>query len=88
MRTLAITLVTAFVFLLGLQLTAASSGRDREERGASQAVVAGSIRCATSPRGQLHGSQYRWGARSSRNPDYGCYPVWRPGAAARLYHSR
>jgi hypothetical protein len=45
MRTLAITLVTAFVFLLGLQLPAASRGRHSEERGASQAVVAGFIGC-------------------------------------------
>ncbi len=45
MRTLSITLVTAFVFLLGLQLTAASRERHPEERGASQAVVAGSLLC-------------------------------------------
>ena len=45
MRTLAITLVAAFLFLLAQQLTAAESGLDREERGASQAVVAGLIEC-------------------------------------------
>ena len=45
MRTLAITLATALVFLLGLQLTAASRGRDHEARGASQAVVPGAIKC-------------------------------------------
>jgi hypothetical protein len=45
MRTLTITVVAAFVFLLGLQLTTDSRGDDREERGASQAVIAGSIKC-------------------------------------------
>ena len=46
MRTLTITLATAFVFLLAQQLTAASPGLDQEERGASQAVLIGSIACA------------------------------------------
>jgi hypothetical protein len=45
MRTLTITLGTAFVFLLGLQLTAASRERNSGERGASQAVVTGSLLC-------------------------------------------
>ena len=49
MRTLTITLVTAFVFLLSQQLPAASRGPDREERGASQAVIAGSIKCFFGP---------------------------------------
>jgi len=45
MRTLTITLVTAFVFLLAQQLAAAPPGLDREESGASRAVVAGAIKC-------------------------------------------
>ena len=49
MRTLIITLASAFVFLLAQQLTAASRGFHPQERGASQAVIAGSIKCATSP---------------------------------------
>ena len=48
MRTLTITLVTAFIVLLALQLTAASRGFDREEHGTSQAVVQGSIACNSS----------------------------------------
>ncbi len=49
MRTLTITLVAAFVVLLAQQLTAASRGFDREEHGASQAVIAGSIKCFFGP---------------------------------------
>ncbi len=45
MRTLTITLVAAFVFLFAQQLTASPPGLDREESGASQAVVAGTIGC-------------------------------------------
>ena len=45
MRTLTITLVTAFVVLLALRLPAASRGFDREERGNSQVVVVGTIGC-------------------------------------------
>jgi len=45
MRTLTITLISALVILLTLQLAAASRGSDREEHGASQAVVAGTIGC-------------------------------------------
>ncbi len=45
MRTLTITLVTAFVLLLAQQPTAAAHGRDREKGGASQAVVAGDVGC-------------------------------------------
>ena len=45
MRTLSITLVTAFVFLLVQQLPAAADGADREKGGASQAVVAGDVGC-------------------------------------------
>ena len=52
MRTLTIILVTAFVFLLSLQLTAASRERYSEERGASQAVVAGLMGCF--PIGELN----------------------------------
>lgn len=46
MRTLAITLVAAFVFLFAQQLTAASRGFHPGERGASQAVVTGTVGCA------------------------------------------
>jgi hypothetical protein len=49
MRTVSITIVAAFVVLLGLQLTAASRGPELEERGASQAVIAGSIKCFFEP---------------------------------------
>jgi hypothetical protein len=45
MRTLAIALIAAFVFLLSQQLTTADDRRDREERGHSQAVVTGSLLC-------------------------------------------
>ena len=45
MRTLTITLVTAFVFLLAQQLVAAADGPGREKGGASQAVVTGSLVC-------------------------------------------
>ena len=45
MRTLTITLVTAFVFLFSQQLTVAHADGDRKERGASQAVIAGAIKC-------------------------------------------
>ncbi len=45
MRTLAITLVAAFLFLLAQQLTAAEGGLDSERRRPSQAVVAGLIEC-------------------------------------------
>jgi hypothetical protein len=45
MRTLTITLVTAFAILLAQQLTAASTGLDQEKSGASQVVVAGTIQC-------------------------------------------
>ena len=45
MRTLTIAIVTAFVFLLAQQLTAASPGSDQEANGASQAVVGGSMGC-------------------------------------------
>ena len=46
MRTPTIILTTAFaVFLLAQQLTAARPGLDREESGASQAVVAGIVGC-------------------------------------------
>ena len=45
MRTLTIALVTAFVLLLAQQITAAPPGLDRDERGASQAVVSGAIKC-------------------------------------------
>ena len=51
MRTLTIALGTAFgtafVLLFGVQLTEASRGHDREERGASRAVLTGSIACAS-----------------------------------------
>ncbi len=47
MRTLTITLATAFVVLLTLQLAAASRGFDREEHGASQAVLTGAIACSS-----------------------------------------
>jgi hypothetical protein len=45
MRAVSITIVAAFVALLGLQLTAASRGPDLEEHGFSQAVVSGAIKC-------------------------------------------
>ena len=45
MRTFTIALVAAFVLLFAQQLTAASRGLDRGERGASQVVVAGTIGC-------------------------------------------
>ncbi len=45
MRTLTITLVIAFVFLLTQQLTVAHAGGELEESGASQAVVAGIVGC-------------------------------------------
>jgi len=45
MRTLTITLVTAFAILLAQQLTAAPPGLDREESGNPQVVVAGTIGC-------------------------------------------
>ena len=45
MRTLIITLVIAFVFLLTQHLNAAHAGRDWEERENSQAVVTGLIGC-------------------------------------------
>ena len=45
MRTLTITLAAGFVFLSSQQLTAADGRHDREERGASQAVVPGTIKC-------------------------------------------
>ncbi len=45
MRTLTITLITAFVFLLAQQLVAAADGPDRGKGGASQAVVTGSLVC-------------------------------------------
>jgi hypothetical protein len=45
MRTLTITLVAAFVFLLAQQLTAASPGFDQEQSGASQVVVSGTVSC-------------------------------------------
>ena len=45
MRTLTITLATAFVFLLAQQLPAASDGPDREKGGASQAVITGNLLC-------------------------------------------
>jgi len=54
MRTLSIALIAAFVFLLGLQLTAASRGRDSEERGLTQAVVAGFIGCWLSDPGEAN----------------------------------
>ncbi len=47
MRTLTITLVTAFVVLLAQQLTAASRGFDRQEHGTSQAVLTGAIACSS-----------------------------------------
>ena len=45
MRTVSIALVTTFVFLLSQQLTMADDRDDREERGASQAVIAGPMKC-------------------------------------------
>ena len=47
MRTFAIILVAAFVFLLSQQLPAESRGRDRDEQGASQAVLTGVIACSS-----------------------------------------
>jgi hypothetical protein len=50
MRTLAIALIAALVFLLSQKLTAADDDRhDQEARGASQAVIAGSIKCFFEP---------------------------------------
>ena len=49
MRPLTIALITVFVFLLSQQLTAADDRDDREARGASQAVIAGSIKCFFGP---------------------------------------
>ena len=45
MRTLTITLVTAFALLLAQQLTAGADGPDREKGRNSQVVVAGTIGC-------------------------------------------
>ncbi len=47
MRTLIIVLTAAFVFLLTQQLSAAHAGRDRDEHGASQAVLTGGIACSS-----------------------------------------
>ena len=50
MRTLTIALIAAFAFLLSQQLTAADDDRhDRKDRGASQAVISGTINCVTFP---------------------------------------
>ncbi len=46
MRTLTIALIAAFVFLLSQQVTTADDRDDREERGASRAVVTGFVGCA------------------------------------------
>ncbi len=46
MRTLTIALIASLVFLFSHQLTAADDRDDREERGASQAVVTGFVACA------------------------------------------
>ncbi len=46
MRTLTIAFIAALVFLLSQQLTAADDRDDREERGASRAVVTGFVGCA------------------------------------------
>ena len=45
MRTLTIALIAAFVFLLSQQLTSADDRHGREERGGSQAVVSGALKC-------------------------------------------
>ena len=47
MRTLTITLISAFVILLAQQLTATSRGFDREEHRASQGVLTGVFACSS-----------------------------------------